>query len=382
MKVRLAEIGVWACVLSAAFTLSIPLCPIYQPPGSDREIYRYFGMLIAEGGVPYLDAFDHRPPLIYFVAAVVDFMGPWGMWFITTLSIALAAAVFYSALRESEVSCPWIGPLSFILLMRTTYLAEGGGLAREISASLILVLLSLASLRKRLGLLTGFVIGLMFLTQPNDILFFAPIALLLILSRKSQTDIYRFIAGAALPVTGALLYVALSGAWSDFLYQAFQFNVEHYRVKIPLEKFMANFPVIMARTGLWQTLAPLSLAASCGFFYQLHSSGIRRSDRYWWLAALVCAFLIQCYAAVAAGRFYQYYLLTLVPFASVFLILAVHYLGLIISNKKTRVLAMCGVVFMATRCHLIDLKRQFQALTRKSSSARAYDAYASKCLSG
>ncbi|HET6343373.1 MAG TPA: hypothetical protein VFH51_00520, partial [Myxococcota bacterium] len=46
-----------------ALAVGLSTSPWVQPPGGDRELYRYVGMLLAKGGVPYRDVFDIKPPL-------------------------------------------------------------------------------------------------------------------------------------------------------------------------------------------------------------------------------------------------------------------------------------------------------------------------------
>ena len=63
-----------------AFLLSLYIGPFEVKCNYDSEVFRYIGMVIANGGVPYRDAFDHKPPMIYFLAALVNHWDPLGHW--------------------------------------------------------------------------------------------------------------------------------------------------------------------------------------------------------------------------------------------------------------------------------------------------------------
>jgi len=62
---RTIVIIVPGCVL-----LSFLFSPHFALFFNDKEISKYAGLVIFKGGVPYRDAFDHKPPLIYFLNAL------------------------------------------------------------------------------------------------------------------------------------------------------------------------------------------------------------------------------------------------------------------------------------------------------------------------
>ena len=59
-----------ACVL-----LIVRLPSLVQPMGGDEGLYAYVGERILDGGVPYRDAWDQKPPGIHFAYAVL-----WRLW--------------------------------------------------------------------------------------------------------------------------------------------------------------------------------------------------------------------------------------------------------------------------------------------------------------
>lgn len=55
----------------------------------DQAIYQYIGHLITEGKMPYVDAFDHKGPLVYLIYAASCLISiKWGAWLINFLVMA------------------------------------------------------------------------------------------------------------------------------------------------------------------------------------------------------------------------------------------------------------------------------------------------------
>ena len=60
------------CLLFAFISFGITcysstLLRVTSCPHQDSYAYRYIGMLIAKGGMPYLDAFDNKGPVLYII---------------------------------------------------------------------------------------------------------------------------------------------------------------------------------------------------------------------------------------------------------------------------------------------------------------------------
>lgn len=66
-------------VTITSLILSFGHCPWFEIFFDDKDIFKYAGLAIAKGNVPYLDFFDHKPPPIYFLNYAGWLMGPWGL---------------------------------------------------------------------------------------------------------------------------------------------------------------------------------------------------------------------------------------------------------------------------------------------------------------
>src|SRR5262245_5043963 len=56
---------------SAALLVLLRLPSLVQPMGADQALYAYVGERILDGGLPYRDAWDQKPPAIHFLYAAL-----------------------------------------------------------------------------------------------------------------------------------------------------------------------------------------------------------------------------------------------------------------------------------------------------------------------
>ena len=62
----------------------------------DQAIYQYIGHLIVEGKMPYVDAFDHKGPLLYIIYALGYLLNEkWGSWLINYLFMIAMLCISY-----------------------------------------------------------------------------------------------------------------------------------------------------------------------------------------------------------------------------------------------------------------------------------------------
>ena len=62
-----------ACVL-----LAVRLPSLVQPMGADQGLYAYVGDRVMHGGLPYVDAWDQKPPAIHVTYAAMRGLWPHG----------------------------------------------------------------------------------------------------------------------------------------------------------------------------------------------------------------------------------------------------------------------------------------------------------------
>ena len=63
-------------VALAGALLIVRLPSLAQPMGADQGLYAYVGERIRHGGVPYVDAWDQKPPAIHYTYAALRAIWP------------------------------------------------------------------------------------------------------------------------------------------------------------------------------------------------------------------------------------------------------------------------------------------------------------------
>jgi hypothetical protein len=263
---------------------SLLLSLLYSPPVDrlwiDQTVFRYAGMLIAKGGVPYVDLFDHKPPLIYFL----DWFGgggrAWGAWIIDALFTAGATLFFYKRCCEKQLPFPVILPLLFNLLLRNYFVCSGMGLTREYTAIFLLIAFCVLMGRSRymffwLGLLGAAT----FFMQQEQVLAFLPffvygIGTNLSTARQFLLRVTQAAAGS-LVIAGPLLlffaaHHALTACWRD----AFLFNMEWYADKHPFGELYRSIHVALSTSEVGLVLFISSTLAVTAILLRSKKSGL------------------------------------------------------------------------------------------------------------
>ena len=90
-------------ILALIFILRIP--GLYQPIlDIDESVFSEFANIIIDGGLPYIDAIDNKPPLNYYFFSLVYFIfgknNLISVHFITTLLVMLTSIFVYIISRD------------------------------------------------------------------------------------------------------------------------------------------------------------------------------------------------------------------------------------------------------------------------------------------
>ncbi len=112
----------------------IPAAPfLYQIPDTDASIFLYVGREVAAGRLPYLQVYDHKPPLIFYLNALGWIIGQgtrWGVWALELISLLAATWLAYLFLERyfgrasATLSCA-------ILLVNLALVHQRGNLTEE-----------------------------------------------------------------------------------------------------------------------------------------------------------------------------------------------------------------------------------------------------------
>lgn len=315
-------------VIITCIALSFIYCPLFKIFFDDKEIFKYTGMVLQRGGVPYKDFFDHKPPLIYFINYFGQLIGTWGLWIIDAMLTLLATIILYNTCRKFKVTLAWLPPVIFNLMIRNQTVSFGIGMTREYSSIFMLIAFCLALRDEKykfylLGLLTG----LIFFFAQDQVLPLLPILLYAFLTNIILVFIPFFKRALAL-VSGFLtvaipiiVYFIINHSLQHFWEDAFLFNFQWYTKSEPL---LLQAKVI--RNALH--FCEYDIIVYCTLIVGV-TSLLWRHKKKWLLACSLAAVLLSFCAELLSGKLLTnmvliYYLLPLsatVPF-TVFVVFA------------------------------------------------------------
>jgi len=210
----------------------IPFSPSYFPvPTRDAGLFLYAGKIIRQGGLPYLDIWDQKPPLIFYINALGLALGGGsaeGVYWLKVALLLAGAAIGFRAMRRSF----GVVPALFGTLVWMSYrplLTKEGNIAEEYALPLQLAALSLVvSADKgrdewKAWLIAGGLGGIAFLLKPT--LIGAMLAAMVILiapavraraHRHAARAVLLFIGAMAIPIVASILIALVQGYLPEY----------------------------------------------------------------------------------------------------------------------------------------------------------------------
>jgi len=245
---------------------------IAQPAGGDQFLYSYVAGRVLDGGVPYRDAFEQKPPGIFGVYALM-----WGFW--PNESVVAAADVLAAVLVAWLL---WglgrgmfdgaVGPAAamLFLLLGDPGIQKLGGMNVRAQCETFIALAVAAAIAVawsaggRAGrlILAGALCGVAVWLKYNAIVYALPIALAAGLADPAAPinsrlrSLYWMAAGGAAVLGVGLLYFASAGALGDLWAGSVAYNLaysgETYRGVGHAFQYVTTMPIYRARVdGLW-----------------------------------------------------------------------------------------------------------------------------------
>lgn len=208
---------------------------------TDAQVYSYIGRLIVEGGVPYVDAWDHKGISLYFINALgyglLGFKSFVGIRILELLLIILSFTRFFKfARRNFTLESAFIASVFGLFTLK--YFFDAGNMTEEYGAifSLLSVLLLMKKHPKMLDFaIVGAFFIINFTIRANLIGLWVAIFLVYVVRLILKKDAIKTILLNFLKMgVGALAVVVLLGVylWSTDSYQefidaAFTFNFSY-----------------------------------------------------------------------------------------------------------------------------------------------------------
>ncbi len=230
------------CIAAALFVtlLHSPAFMSYVWP--DSGTFQYVGHRLLEGQVLYVDVWDQKPPLIYYINALGVWLGGggrWGVWFLSFCAVASAVLLSVTLLRRA------FGLVIALLMTGMWLLAyfqliDDGNMTEEFALPLQFAALWLAWQVETerageygwRGFWIGVLVGLIFFLKSNMIGVGLAICLYILFQAWSKRD-WRNAVRQLAPMMGGAVLVAVvllgalwwQGALEEFLAIVLQYNV-------------------------------------------------------------------------------------------------------------------------------------------------------------
>ncbi len=337
--------------------------------GHDSVVFRYIGMLLNNNAVPYVDAFDHKPPIIYLLNYLGHLfnIGPWGITIVLNiLGFTSVLFLFKAGIKYLEKSYVLLLALFYIAFLKYDFLIDGGGYTREVTTYLVVVILSINYLlkaNKLLFFMSGVLVTLVFYTQQNEALAVIPFVLYVTLNKNGigqfklvswQKIMIRFgflTIGSMFVHAIILLLVASWGAMDEFINQAFLFNTSSYIHKRGL--FLKAYELVGFLFKWNKDFFPLTL--SIGFILLFCITRKIKGNSIFWVM-LVCI-IVQWFSTAISGKHFAHYFLCFIPYIVFTLFLMLKNLGEASFFKKLPIapLVLSLLVFATLRVSYLKI---------------------------
>jgi hypothetical protein len=263
----------------------VRLPSLVQPAGADQDLYAYVGQAIARGGLPYVDAWDQKPPAVHYTYAWLYRLWP-GPSVVPAadLAVAVAVALLLIRLERRMTGGPgFTAPIVFLALGNPAFSRFGGMWLRSQCETFIalaiagaIVLLHAAThppaarpartwaLRAGAGILIGVAAAFKYNAAVYGVAALAAAGAWRAAGRRTDAgwlvdwvkDAAGLTAGAALPLALIAGRFAAAGAWDDLWQATIAYNLlysgETYDGLGHLLGYAVTFPIQQARVdGLW-----------------------------------------------------------------------------------------------------------------------------------
>jgi hypothetical protein len=313
------------------FAQSTDFPPYHQQGRStDSGVFQYVARVIARGGMPYRDVFDHKGPLLYIINYAALLLGGWGIFAVNILALVFGMGLAWLGLRDifgSQLGRAAAGFCAAGVFFGLQPYYEGGNLAETYALPLLcLGQWMLLRYYKNNGsrwfepLLAGLSLGGVLLLRANMAGLYIGLCACMgirMLRKKQWKDLRRYLllvpGGMAATFLPFLLWLWRGGALRDFLAQYGSFNAQ----------YTGQFHVWgVLRGAVKVSLSPLLCLAGAFLLLALAHRFLTRRERAaqrdaGYLIPLAVSFAVQAVLANISGMNFLHYNQVLIPCALV-----------------------------------------------------------------
>ena len=308
------RVGSVAVALLSLLSIAVlvPNHPGGRDPAEDSGVFFYAAQRLLDGGAPYRDIWDHKPPGVYFVDAVgLALAGRLGVWLVQVASLIAAALLGYLALRPAfGPGGALVGSLAWLVTLPRLFLEYGQSSFVEFYAlplqfGALYLLKDSGPPRTGRGIAIGALGGAALLLKPTLVGLWIAIGLVTLLRerRSALAPLALIAAGALLPVAIVATWAAARGVLGEMVDQALVYN-RAYAAFAPVSD-----RVDAVLSGLRLTLpSGLAVVAVAAWLYAV----VTRRFAPTLLGIALIAFPLEL-ALSTWGRGYHYYFIAWLP---------------------------------------------------------------------
>ncbi len=319
-RIRSHWLEVLILLAALALGLGFRLQALDLPLDRDEGTYGYIGANLGSGLVPYRDAFDHKPPVIYFVYAIVDGLGEdnrLNTRAVGAVVMALTTLLVYGLGRRIYGPAVGLAAAFFYALLGNSAHVQGPHLNAEHVMLPILLISMLAAVEAgqrglgRLSMLAGMTATLAILAKPVAIPAVLPIFVAATIPdlrnwRAARVPAAWFMAGSLVPVAAFGLWFLANGAIDDFYRSVFAFNTNYVG-----GSFADQWELLLAFGPI---VSPLTLIALAGALVRPSGSQGLPKFHYLFLAWAVATVLT---TKIASPYPVMHYFVTVMPVVAI-----------------------------------------------------------------
>ncbi len=211
-------------------------------PSRDSGVFLYIGWRMLKGETPYLQIWDHKPPLIYFVDALGIWLTPnsfWGIWLIQLIFISATVFLTYKSIERtlgslSAAASSILMVSSLLTITKEGNVTEEYALLFQVICIWLIVLSTKRGLQAKDILLIGLAGGIAFNFKQTTIGMLISYGAVLLAKHISERN-YRLALkngliltiGWLIPSVALAMYFASKNALWDFWEQAYLYNFSY-----------------------------------------------------------------------------------------------------------------------------------------------------------
>lgn len=347
---RRSELIILAGIMLLAFALRMAF--VHEPLERDEGLYAYIGQVILDGGLPYRDAIDHKPPGVHYLYALMIMAGgatPLAIRLLTALySLATLLVVFRTTRLLTGAGAALISALCFGIAASGPLLHGSSSntevfLLLPLTAAFYLVLRGRASGNWRFIAASGVCAALAMIIKTvalPSVLLFGVVACWQGAGTFRLRELTKKAAAFFVPlaaIAGAvLLYFAVKGAFADFWHWNVVFNRGYGAVGLSghLNGLKDVMPKLVEQLPLWLMALPAAWLV------------LNRSEHRF--ALPVVFFLGTTLLGVAMpGRYFPHYFILLLPPLAMLAGVTIRYCRSLAAPYRHLALALVGCAWLA-----------------------------------